>query len=128
MQLASYLERGPLMWLMPLHLNQKSDYDDDDTPIKHIKHSTVERNSRSLCDLRIISLAIKLIGFPYRRSEYLHISTSFKFHVINFICLYPGTVLLSLYLTNLTHRLQCATVYSVYTVLTAKSSSGVMFL
>ena len=29
-QLASYLERGPLMWMMPLHLhvNQKSDYDD----------------------------------------------------------------------------------------------------
>ena len=28
-QLASYLERGPLMWTMPLHLhvNQKSDYD-----------------------------------------------------------------------------------------------------
>ena len=26
MQLASYLERGPLMWMMPLHLNQKSDY------------------------------------------------------------------------------------------------------
>ena len=27
-QLASYLERGPLMWMMPLHLhvNQKSDY------------------------------------------------------------------------------------------------------
>ena len=31
-QLASYLERGPLMWMMPLHLhvNQKSDYDYDD--------------------------------------------------------------------------------------------------
>ena len=30
MQLASYLEGGPLMWMMPLHLqvNQKSDYDD----------------------------------------------------------------------------------------------------
>ena len=30
-QLASYLERGPLMWKMPLHLhvNQKSDYDYD---------------------------------------------------------------------------------------------------
>ena len=29
LQLASYLERGPLMWMMPLHLhvNQKSDYD-----------------------------------------------------------------------------------------------------
>ena len=28
MQLASYLEGGPLMWMMPLHLhvNQKSDY------------------------------------------------------------------------------------------------------
>ena len=28
----SYPERGPLMWIMPLHLhvNQKSDYDDDD--------------------------------------------------------------------------------------------------
>ena len=31
MQLASYLEGRPLMWMMPLHLhvNQKSDYDDD---------------------------------------------------------------------------------------------------
>ena len=31
-QLASYLERGPLMWMVPLHLhiNQKSDYDYDD--------------------------------------------------------------------------------------------------
>ena len=30
-QLASYPQRGPLMWMMPLHLhvNQKSDYDDD---------------------------------------------------------------------------------------------------
>ena len=29
-QLASYLERGPLMWMMSLHLhvNQKSGYDD----------------------------------------------------------------------------------------------------
>ena len=29
---ASYLERGPLMWMLPLylHVNQKSDYDDDD--------------------------------------------------------------------------------------------------
>ena len=28
-QPASYLERGPMMWMMPLHLhvNQKSDYD-----------------------------------------------------------------------------------------------------
>ena len=31
-QLASYMDRGPLMWMMPLHLhvNQKSDYDYDD--------------------------------------------------------------------------------------------------
>ena len=30
-QLASYLEGDPLMWMIPLHLhiNQKSDYDDD---------------------------------------------------------------------------------------------------
>ena len=30
MQLASYLEGGPLMWMMPMHLhvNKKSDYDD----------------------------------------------------------------------------------------------------
>ena len=26
---ASYLEGGPLMWMMHLHVNQKSDYDDD---------------------------------------------------------------------------------------------------
>ena len=33
-QLASYLERGPLMWMMPLHLhvNQKSDYDNNLSP------------------------------------------------------------------------------------------------
>ena len=34
MQQASYLEGGPLMWMLPLYLhvnqNQKSDYDDDD--------------------------------------------------------------------------------------------------
>ena len=31
MQLDSYLERGPLMLMMPLqlHINNKSDYDDD---------------------------------------------------------------------------------------------------
>ena len=31
-QQASYLEGGPLMWMVPLymHVNQKSDYDDDD--------------------------------------------------------------------------------------------------
>ena len=35
MQLASYLEWGPLMWMMLLHLhvNPKSDYDDDDVGI-----------------------------------------------------------------------------------------------
>ena len=29
LQLASYLEGGPLLWMMPLylHINQKSDYD-----------------------------------------------------------------------------------------------------
>ena len=29
-QQASYLEEGPLMWMLPLylHINQKSDYDD----------------------------------------------------------------------------------------------------
>ena len=32
MQLASYLEGGRLMWMIPLHLhvNQKSDYDDNE--------------------------------------------------------------------------------------------------
>ena len=32
MQLTNYLERGPLMWMMPLHLHviKKFDYDDDD--------------------------------------------------------------------------------------------------
>ena len=32
MQQASYLEGGPLMWMLPLymHINQKSDDDDDD--------------------------------------------------------------------------------------------------
>ena len=35
-QLASYLEGGPLMWMMPLHLhvNQKSDFDDYDDDIQ----------------------------------------------------------------------------------------------
>ena len=28
-QLTSYLERGPLKWMLHLHVNQKSDYDDD---------------------------------------------------------------------------------------------------
>ena len=25
---SKFLERGPLMWMVPLHVNQKSDYDD----------------------------------------------------------------------------------------------------
>ena len=29
-QLTSYLEGGPLMWIMRLHVNQKSNDDDDD--------------------------------------------------------------------------------------------------
>ena len=35
MQQASYLEGGPLMWMLPLyqHLNKKSDDDDDDGDI-----------------------------------------------------------------------------------------------
>ena len=40
LQLASYLERGPLMWMMPLHLhvNQKSDYDIyDDVKLTGVK-------------------------------------------------------------------------------------------
>ena len=43
-QLASYLERGPLMWMMPLHMhvNQKSDYDYDvDCDIKHQNKETI---------------------------------------------------------------------------------------
>ena len=44
-QLASYLERGPLMWIMPLHLhvNQKSDYDYDILDIG--KNSNFESSS-----------------------------------------------------------------------------------
>ena len=43
MQQASYLEGGPLMWMLPLylHVNQKSDYDDDDMiciGTKRLKH------------------------------------------------------------------------------------------
>ena len=30
MQQASCLEGGPLLWIWPLHVNQKSDDDDDD--------------------------------------------------------------------------------------------------
>ena len=35
-QQASYLEGGPLMWMLPLylHVNQTFDYDDDMTPVK----------------------------------------------------------------------------------------------
>ena len=41
MQQASYLERGPLMWMLPLYLlvNQKSDDDDDDIVLKTYKCS-----------------------------------------------------------------------------------------
>ena len=39
MQLASYLEGGPLMWMMPLHLhvNQIFDYDYDDEQVNVYK-------------------------------------------------------------------------------------------
>ena len=33
LQLASYLEGEPLMWMMHLHINQKFNYDDDDNNI-----------------------------------------------------------------------------------------------
>ena len=40
-KLASYLECGPLMLMMPLHINRKSDYDDDGS-------SRVKRNNTML--------------------------------------------------------------------------------
>ena len=45
MRAASQLPvRGPLMWMMPLHLhvNQKSDYDDDDRQKKHAKFPSMQ--------------------------------------------------------------------------------------
>ena len=38
MQQASYLEGGPLMWMSPLYINQKSDADDDEKKILHKYH------------------------------------------------------------------------------------------
>ena len=37
---ASFLEGGPLMWMMPMHLhiNQKSDYDDDNDKRSENQH------------------------------------------------------------------------------------------
>ena len=48
-QLASYLEEGPLMWMMPLHLyvNQKSDYDDDTVQIPFSSFITSWKQCRS---------------------------------------------------------------------------------
>ena len=56
MQLASYLERGPLMWMMPLdlHVNQKSDYDDDETD------STVQKLFIEM-DTNIIRISVHLL-------------------------------------------------------------------
>ena len=35
-----YLEGGPLMWMLPLylHVNQKSDYEDDDNDQYHVSY------------------------------------------------------------------------------------------
>ena len=48
--LASYLERGPLMWMMPLHLhvNKKSDYDD---MIREVKTSKCSDEPAYMCSL-----------------------------------------------------------------------------
>ena len=45
MQQASYLERGPLIWILPLylHINQISDDDGEDDD-EHLKSSTPNKN------------------------------------------------------------------------------------
>ena len=61
MQLASYLERGPLMWMMSLHLhvNQKSDYDDDMIASKLTENAIILCYNFSLSDCH----------FPWRGSH-----------------------------------------------------------
>ena len=53
-QLASYLERGPLMWMMPLHLhvNQKSDYDiyDFSTLYTTLPHNLIKEKLTELIE------------------------------------------------------------------------------
>ena len=51
-QQASYLEGGPLMWMLPLHLhvNKKSDYDDDNT-LKYFSHFSQKTEFDSSCKL-----------------------------------------------------------------------------
>ena len=50
-QLASYLERGPLMWMMPLHLhvNQKSDYDYDMKNQAYFNSLSTSLSADNLC-------------------------------------------------------------------------------
>ena len=70
MQLASYLEGGPLMWMMPLHLhvnNQKADYDDDDDDLTPMPVST-ELKSYNIPTVHSFSL---------HPSVFLSISASF---------------------------------------------------
>ena len=67
MQLASYLERGPLMWMMPLHLhvNQKSDYDimmimKTNYCIMQVKSIAEEEHSEILRNMIKIPFIIKI--------------------------------------------------------------------
>ena len=58
MQQASYLEGGPLMWMLPLylHVNQKSDYDDDDDDIAQKKNTKKNKKTQHICLLRPLCL------------------------------------------------------------------------
>ena len=52
--LASYLERGPLIWMMPLHLNKKSDYDENGT----------KKTCRVIKDYKFIILQFNCLNTP----------------------------------------------------------------
>ena len=64
-QLASYLERGPLMWMTPLHLhvNQKSDYDDMMISIRRVSEFVNGKIQEVLVFLRNFQMQHKRFYF-----------------------------------------------------------------
>ena len=68
-QLASYLERAPLMWMMPLHLHvyQKSDYDYDDMMLLFFQTKLQEKNKEISNKVMELNSKIKLLEEELRK-------------------------------------------------------------
>ena len=75
MQQASYLERGPLMWMLPLylHINRKSDYDYDDMKSAVLRS---EITKFQMTNWNAVPILMHLFIFSVEKMYYLHKATS----------------------------------------------------